>query len=678
MRKLMDAPPFTPIEPVMDILHEVPVTDPYRWLEEQSSPRTRKWIAEQTACTRTYLDSLPARDRIQKRVAELLSVGTIDSLQKVGSQYFFRKRSATQEQFCICMRDGPEGEDQILVDPAAFGTGNFTAVQICMISPDARLLAYQVRQGGEDCHRVEFLDVNTRTHLPDNLPRGFLWGFAFSPDNSGFYYVHQASSSQHPHYRAVLHHVMGNDAKNDREIFFAGEDTGLHVSIRADAARLGIVALKNSGPPTTDLHIYDLKSNLMRPLLKSIEGIYSPFLANGRTFVFTENGSPNGRIAELLSGPDGVVRWKEIVPERPARIINFSVVGDRLFVAYLEKFATVVHTFDLDGCYIGDLQFPATQTIRILAQVPYSDELLYQSESFTQRRRFHRYIPATRQHKPWSQSETSNESQELMPIHDSYRSSDGTRVPIYMVGEKPVLNAKATRPVILTSYGGFGAAMTPQFSIFTTWMMEHGCIFALPNIRGGCELGADWHLAAKRRNRQKAFDDFIAAAEWLIQGGVTTPKKLAIFGGSNSGLLVGAAITQRPDLFQACLCIAPLLDMVRYHLFDDAAKWTEEFGCADNVDDFKALYAYSPYHNVRDGVGYPATLIISGDADTRCNPMHARKMVARLQAASSSPYPILLDYRPQRGHVPVLPLSERINAMTDRLCFLSHALELNA
>jgi prolyl oligopeptidase len=246
---------------------------------------------------------------------------------------------------------------------------------------------------------------------------------------------------------------------------------------------------------------------------------------------------------------------------------------------------------------------------------------------------------------------------------------------MYLMGRHDVL-AGGAHPIIMTSYGGYGVSMTPQFSVFVAFLVERGCLFAMPNIRGGCEFGAEWHNAAKRRNRQTAYDDFLAAAEWLIKTGRTVPDKLAIFGGSNSGLLVGAAMTQRPDLFRAVVCMVPVLDMLRYHLFDHARVSQDEFGTVENAEDFAALLSYSPYQHVRDGVAYPATMIVSGSADGKCNPMHARKMTARLQAANASPYPVLLDYSEFRGHSPVLPLYERIEALTDRMAFLCDQLQL--
>jgi prolyl oligopeptidase len=260
-------------------------------------------------------------------------------------------------------------------------------------------------------------------------------------------------------------------------------------------------------------------------------------------------------------------------------------------------------------------------------------------------------------------------------IQVRFPSRDGTQIPMFLVGRPEALESGA-HSTIMTSYGGYGIPVTPQFSVFVAFLIEQGCVFALPNIRGGSEFGDGWHQAAKRHRRQVAFDDFIAAAEWLIRNGRTASHKLAIFGGSNSGLLVGAAMTQRPDLFRAVVCMVPMLDMLRYHLFDNAHVWKDEFGTAADPEDFTALLGYSPYHNVRDHTEYPATMIISGDADQNCNPLHARKMAARLQAANVSNHPILLDYSPYRGHSPVLPLTDRVEALTDRMAFLCDQLQL--
>jgi prolyl oligopeptidase len=315
------------------------------------------------------------------------------------------------------------------------------------------------------------------------------------------------------------------------------------------------------------------------------------------------------------------------------------------------------------------------ETVRLIGASHGSDELLIEAESLTEPISIFRYSEASGQRTLWAKRSIPFDSRDYSHTQVWYTSQDGTPIPMLLMGRRDVLDGGA-HPTIMTSYGGYGLSMTPQFSVFVAFLAERRCLFALPNIRGGSEFGAQWHQAAKRRNRQTAYTDFLCAAEWLVKTGRTTPEKLAIFGGSNSGLLVGAALTQRPDLFRAVVCMVPILDMLRYHLFDNAHLWREEYGTADDPDDFAILASYSPYHRVRQGTAYPATMLVSGDADTNCNPLHARKMTARLQAANVSPYPIVLDYNKFRGHSPVLPFSERVEGLTDRMAFLCDQLQV--
>jgi prolyl oligopeptidase len=302
-----------------------------------------------------------------------------------------------------------------------------------------------------------------------------------------------------------------------------------------------------------------------------------------------------------------------------------------------------------------------------------SDALFFSHQSFSESPSILEYCATTNSYLPWSKQKGPENDHRHHVQRVSYPSKDGTPIPIWLVARDP-FKANECRPTILTGYGGFGTPMTPRFSVLVSVMLELGCVFALPNLRGGSEFGREWHEAARRRKRQVAFDDFIAAAEWLCGQGITQPDRLAIFGGSNSGLLVAAAMTQRPDLFRAVLSIAPILDMIRYERFGDARKWREEYGTIENADDFHALYAYSPYHHVSEDVNYPSTLFVSGDKDTQCDPAHVRKTAARLQNRSLQTNPILVDYSIERGHTPALPLSVRIEALTRRIAFLCHEL----
>jgi prolyl oligopeptidase len=673
---LASVPPLSLIEPVTEVLHGVPITDPYRWLEDQDSPRTRQWIEEQTRYARSYLDHIPGRERIWERIQELLAVETYDSLQKVGNRYIFRKRLADQEQPCIYMRDETDREDQLLVDPAEHGTGKYTAVRPLRVSPDGRLLLFEVKEGGERTGTFKLTEIESGRTLPDVLPRGYLRGFAFAPDGKSFCYVHEPANEGEPYRRSAYRHVLGTEFTEDREIFFGGEGEKLRLCLTSDATRICFLVYRFLEKTRTDCYLKPWVSDAApEHIVRNADYSFGTLLLRGRILAVTDCGAPNLRIVELQPGPEIEPVWVDLIPETDSRIQQWVVAGDRLFVSYMRGATQQVSVFDLAGNKIGELPLSRGETVRFIGPSTENDELFLESESFTEPVAIERYSPREGKRIPWAKRAIPFDSASYEHTEARYASKDGTEIPMFLVGRRDVLK-RSGNPTIMTSYGGYGIPMTPQFSIFVAFLMERGCLFALPSIRGGSEFGFAWHDAAKRRNRQTAYDDFLSAAEWLLKTGRTAPGKLGIFGGSNSGLLVGAALTQRPDLFGAVVCMVPMLDMLRYHLFDNAHVWKEEFGTVEEPDDFAALAKYSPYHQVRTGVAYPATMIVSGDADRNCNPLHARKMTARLQAANVSEHPIFLDYSKFRGHSPVLPLSERVEALTDRMAFLCDQLQL--
>lgn len=677
MPRLMNPPPYSQIETVTEMLHGVPVADPYRWLEEQESPRTRQWLAAQTRYARSYLDSIPGRDCIRHRVRELLDVETYDSVQRVGDCYFFRKRLPGQEQPCICIREGWDGPDQVLVDPALRGTGSHTAVRPLCLSPDGRWLLYEVKQGGERTGTFEILEVKTRKMLPDFLPRGYLRSFSFAPDSLSFYYVHEALESKKPHHHAAYQHVLGTSLAEDKKIFFAGEGDRLRLGIVPGTGCLGFLIVWFEETTVVDFYVWSFgHAGEPEPVVRNAHYMFGPLLLkNGRILAVIDRDAPNLRIVEVHRRPGCDPEFRDIVPACELPIQSWTVCGDKILVSYLRRLQTEIKIFGLSGEALGRVPVNKWETVRLLGSSQDGDELFLEQESFTKPLQICSYRPAKSQVIPWAQRTVPFDSRLFRHTQAWFFAKDGMEIPMFLVGRGEVLEGGA-HPTIMTSYGGYGVSMTPQFSVFVSFLIERGCLFALPNIRGGSEFGSAWHDAAKRRHRQVAFDDFLAAAEWLIETGRTEPRKLAIFGGSNSGLLVGAAMTQRPDLFRAVVCMVPMLDMLRYHMFNNAQVWKEEFGTADDAEDFAALLAYSPYHKVRDGTAYPATMMISGDSDQKCNPLHARKMTARLQAANVSGHPIFLDYSRHRGHSPVLPLSHRIEALTDRMAFLCDQLQL--
>ncbi len=658
------------------MLHGVAVTDPYRWLEDQNTPRTREWLAEQSQYARTYLDAIPSRAVIRERIRELLDVEACDSILRVGRTYIFRKRAAGQQQPSIFLREGPEGEDQILLDPAERNTGVYTAIMPLQLSPDKRLLLYEVKEGGERAGVFELFDIKTQSVLPDVLPHGRLRGFAFGAKSRSFYYVHESSNSKNSS-RTVFHHILGSNFNEDTEVFSLREGEPLQLLIVPGDGKLGFLVYRIGDHIVTDFYLWSMnKSEAPIRVVGNAQYRFGPRLVEGRILALTDRDAPNSKIVEVGSRGQGDPEFTDLVSMSDAPIRNWMVSGNRIYVAYARGGKTEIHIFDLSGKMVGSLPIDDGGSVRLIGGSSEVDEVFFERESFTTPIETYRYSYLGGAPKLWAQRSVPFASSEYSQIQMWYASKDGTSVPMFLVGRRKVLES-GCHPAIMSSYGGYGVPMTPQFSVFVAFMMELGCLFALPGIRGGSEFGSKWHQAAKRRSRQVAYDDFLAAAEWLISTGRTDSQKLGIFGGSNSGLLVSAALTQRPDLFRAVVCMVPLTDMLRYHLFDNAQFWKDEFGTSDDPEDFAALRGYSPYQRVTDGVSYPATLIISGDADQSCNPLHARKMAARLQAANSSQHPILLDYSTQRGHAPVLPLNHRIDALTDRLAFLCDQLHLS-
>jgi prolyl oligopeptidase len=679
MQQLLQARPHTSAEVVIDILHGVEVLDPYRWLEDQNSPRTREWLREQTVYARAYLDAIPGRERIRKRIEELLAIEVVSEPWKVGNRYFYLKRKAEEEQPVIMMREGNSGEEIVLVDPAARGQGSAIAVSIVKIARDGNILAYGVKHNGADSQAVEFLDIGRRQILADRLSDGVGTGIVFSSDGLRFYYAHEITGSSHSDYRAVYSHEFGHQPEEDPEIFFAGQDQNLHVGVFGswDGKLLGYRVTHSQDPVTVDLYMQDLASG--RPVQKVVErteSLFCPFFVGHNLFAMTDHKAPNRRIVAIDLDRPQPNRWSDIVPESRRRIEDFAIVGDWICVNYLANCSSHIEGFGLTDGRRVTIPCPPNGTALLIHRPLETDTLFYEFSTFDQPNAIFSYQPTNREHHVWAQSLVSFDpsSIELQQVH--YKSKDDTGVPMYLVAGKQRLST-GPLPTLLTGYGGFGYNHTAQFRASSAFLIEHGFLLAIANVRGGGELGEEWHLAGKRRKRQNSFDDFIAAAEWLVDNGYTTPTKLAISGGSNAGLLMGAALTQRPSLFRAVVCSGPVLDMLRYHHFDRADRWIEEYGSADNLEDFPHLLAYSPYHRVLDGVPYPSVMLVSGDADTRCNPMHARKMAARLQVATSSSHPILLNYKPTWGHMPALPLSMRIDAVTDRLAFICHELGVN-
>lgn len=660
--------PVTQSDSVIDIIHGTAVSDPYRWLEEQDSPATRRWLQEQAIYTRSYLDAIPGRERLEKRIQELLSIDVLDSPHQVGNRFFFRKRSAFQEQAVIEMQTEAGGSVRTLFDPNKILGG--PAVDIACLSGSGRFLALSVRDGGQDSETIRVLDVDRRILLPDHIPHGQFWGLSFCEEPPGIFHSCTPSGLHQSAHRSVYWHRLGTDWTEDVEVLRAGNDERMRIYVTGSwGSRYVLYMVRVTGDQQTRSLYAQVKDRSKAPslIVDRIPDTFVPRLHANTAFCLCSFGAPNRKIIAIdIDTPAG--SWRTVVPESQARIHDFAIAGQRIFVKYVGLAGTRIEIFDFDGHAKGVIPCSTAGTIRLLRGDPAAGVLFYQVSSFLEPPTIVRFDPHTDLNVVWTSRQVPFDSSSLEMYNQDFISKDGTRVPISLFKKKSERSRPA--PTVLTCYGGFGTSFTPRFSTVATFLVEKGCLYSIAHVRGGSEFGAEWHDTAKRRKKQNAIDDLIAAAEWLVQQGYSTPGRVSVVGGSNSGLLLVAAVMQRPDLFRAAVSVGPLLDMLRYQLFETGSNWVEEYGWADDEEDFRALVRYSPYHNVRSNTSYPSMLFVSGDADTRCNPMHARKMTARLQAATCSAHPILLDYRPTWGHIPVQPLNNRISAITDRVSFL--------
>jgi prolyl oligopeptidase len=653
---------------VDEALHGVVVRDPCRWLEEGSSSETRAWVADQQYRYDEYLAQSDDLDLIRERVREYLDVETVDQPARIASQYFFRRRHRGSEQGCIYVRNISTEQERLLVDPSTRGT--LTSVAIHCISFDGSLLAYELRQGGADTVAIHVVDVESGVEFSDKVESGYARGFTFATDRTGFYYCQESVEAFDDH---TIHFHRFGEQTTDRVVYCLPRSAGSKLVLTSDELNLGAICVHFlDGERVTDLSLARRDSPTeWKSILTNLQRTYRPWLKNGRIFAIDFQDAPNGMLLEL--NVDGC-ETRTIIPKQAEAIQQLVVVGDRIVITYLRDWGTVVDSWTSSGKYIGTLDIPINGTIRLLPSGG-SDVLFCTYESFNDPIAIFEFLPESGRVELWHKQASPAERNTCHMRPALVPSKDGTRIPLMLVAQSES-EIEGNSSVIMTGYGGFGAAATPQYSVLVSIMLELGGTFVLARIRGGSEFGEAWHDAARRGRRQNAFDDFISAAEWLCAEGVTTPERLAIFGGSNAGLLVAAVLTQRPELFGAVLCVCPLLDMIRYEKFDHASLWRHEYGSVDNAEDFRSLYAYSPYHHVKDDVDYPSVLFISGDKDDRCNPAHVRKMACRLQQRDAQTRPILVDYSHDRGHSPVLPLSVRIESLARRITFLCRALNI--
>jgi prolyl oligopeptidase len=662
--------PLTAIRfsPVEEMIHGVLVQDPYRWLEDRSLTETEDWVREQQRRCDRYFANCEGLAAIRSRVRQCCDVEVIDQPARIGSLYFYRRRSPGQEQACIHVRDAVTGMDRLLIDPSA--DGPFVSVSIYRISADGRMLAYEGKQGGEDKSSIHVADVSTGTSLPRAIDRGYARGFAFLPDNRGFFYCHDVGDNGD-------HTIEFQDFDNSavrQVVFRVPRSQASRLTLLADSVHLGAVRIhKVDGELVEDLWISEKRdpTNWRRALMAR-RLPFNPILAHGRLFGLRYGRRSLTEFVELTLDGDEV---RTIIQAERSMIRQLTIAGQNVYICCFTDSGSTLRASRMSGEHLPELTLPEQGTIELLPNLGDGTSLFLSYESCTCPPTIWEHVPDSGALFAWTERSPLDTTCSVATKHSSYRSFDGTEIPITLVSS---MAAKISSPVpiIMTSDGGFGAQLTPRFSVLVSMLLECGAVFVIPAIRGSGAPDRAWHEAARGRCRQNSFDDFIAAAEWLCREGISTPQQIAIFGSSNAGLLVGVALTQRPDLFRAVVCISPLLDMLRYEHFDQGKKWEREYGSCENEEDFRALYAYSPYHHISATIEYPSVLFIAGDRDDRCNPAHVRKMAARLLENADRDSSIFVDYTAERGHVPVMPLTFKIEALARRIAFLCRELRL--
>ena len=672
--------PKAEMRPVTENLHGTKIVDPYRWLEDGSSAETQKWVGEEMAYTRSVLDPLPGRELIHKRLTELLGIGSISVPRIAGKYYFYTRREGMQNQPVLYVREGLEGKDRVLVDVNKLAADGTVALDWFYPAEHGKYVAYGTSLSGSEMSTLHVIDSKTGTILPDTIERTRAASIAWSLDSSGFYYTRYPNKGDVPegqerYNRHVFYHLLGTDPATDPPIFGEGRDPEDWPEVSLDNDGRLLLITVTQGWTKTELFLMDTRK--ATPPTRITTGknfLYSATLYNGRIYIVTNEDAPRFRVFMAEAGNYDRDDWQEIIPQTGGVLKDAGLWGGKIFAQYEQNATSQLKVFDLGGTLLGNLALPAIGSVFECQGKWDRDEVFYGFESFTIPRSIYRYDLKSGSTTLWAKVDAPGIDPAAYEVEQEwYHSKDGTRVPMFVVSRKGV-KKDGQNPTVLTGYGGFNISLTPEFDSDIYLWLEHGGVYAVANLRGGSEFGEDWHRAGMLDKKQNVFDDMIAAAEFLISQKYTDKGHLAIWGGSNGGLLMGAMITQRPDLFRAVVCDVPLLDMLHYQKFQIARLWIPEYGTAEDPAQFKWLYAYSPYHHVKAGTEYPAILFTTADTDSRVDPMHAKKMTALMQATAanggSRVRPILLRIETKAGHGPGTPVAKQVEEDTDAYSFL--------
>jgi prolyl oligopeptidase len=663
----------------VDLYHGVSVADPYRWLEDDNSPETKVWVEAQNRATFAFLGKIPQRDAIKKRLTKLWNYERYGVPFKEGGRYFFSKNDGLQNQSLLYTMPSLNAQPTLLLDPNRLSADGTVALAGQAVSDDGNLMAYGLSASGSDWEEWKVRDVRTGKDLSDDVKWVKFSGASWRKDGRGFFYSRfdepgeAAKMTKINEFQKLYYHRLGTQQSEDELVYHRPDhkDWGFDGEVTDDGHYL-IITVTQGTDPKTRVYYQDLAQPGAKivELLNDFDARYLFVDNDGPVFWFrTDLDAPRGRVIAIDIAKPERANWREIIPQAGETLESVSTLNNSFVCTYLKDAHSQVKLFSLDGKWLREIELPGIGSVGGFGGKRKDTETFYSFTGFTVPGTIYRYDLTTCTSSVFRAPKVDFNPADYETKQIFYTSKDGTRVPMFITHKRGIkLDGK--NPTLLFGYGGFDISITPNFSVGSLVWMEMGGVYAVPNIRGGGEYGENWHQAGMKLRKQNVFDDFIAAAEWLVTNHYTQPKKLAIMGGSNGGLLIGACETQRPDLFGACVPAVGVMDMLRFNKFTIGWAWTSEYGSPENPDEFKAIYAYSPLHHIRPGTKYPASFITTADHDDRVVPAHSFKFAAALQAAQAGNAPVLIRIDTKAGHGAGKPTLKLIDEVTDRWAFL--------
>ncbi|HEY2414003.1 MAG TPA: prolyl oligopeptidase family serine peptidase [Pirellulaceae bacterium] len=669
----------------VDDYHGTQVADPYRWLEDLDSAETKKWVEDQNKVTFSWLAQVPARETIRQRLTTLWNYERYGLPHKKGGRYFYTHNDGLQNQSAIYVLDRLDAQPRLLIDPNTLSADGTVALTDWVASEDGKRLAYGLAAAGSDWQDWHVLDIDTGNKLPDDVKWIKFSRVSWAHDGRGFYYSRYAEPppgetyTKANYYQKLYYHRLGDTQAKDTLVYQRDDEKewGFDGEVTDDGAYL-VVSVWRGTDPKNQVFYKDLQKPdaPVVELLKGFEAEFKFIDNDGPLFWFvTDKSAPRRRVIAIDVSKADENNWQSLVPEAPDTLQAVSVVGDHFVCRYLHDACSAVKVYDLSGRHIRDVELPDLGSVSGFAGRRDDAETFYSFTSYTAPGTIYRYDIKTGKSGVFRDPKVAFDGGQFEARQDFYKSKDGTRIPIIVVGKKG-WKQDGNNPTILYGYGGFNISQSPSFSVSTIAWLEMGGLYAVANLRGGGEYGREWHEAGMLDRKQNVFDDFLAAAQWLIDSKYTSPEKLAIRGGSNGGLLVGAAMTQRPELFAAAVPAVGVMDMLRYQKFTIGWAWVNEYGSSDDAKQFQNLIKYSPLQNLRAGGKYPATLITTGDHDDRVVPGHSFKFAAALQADQAAEKPVLIRIETRAGHGAGTPTTKLIESAADVLGFLVSTLRM--